>query len=101
MKASVKIMKKAMHAEGFNAGINLNEAGGAGLKSHIHFHLVPRWAGDTNFMPAVFNSKIISQSLRETYKLLHHEFKKLGKCIIADFHIHSKYSRATSKNMNL
>lgn len=81
IKASAKIMKKVMKAQGFNAGINLGKVSGAGLESHIHFHFVPRWAGDTNFMPVVFNSKVISQSLEETYKLLHPEFEKLRKCI--------------------
>ncbi len=78
IKASVKILKKAMKAQGFNAGINIGEAGGAGLKSHIHFHLVPRWAGDTNFMPAVFNSKVISHSLEAAYEMLKPEFDRLS-----------------------
>lgn len=73
---SIKIMKRVLKAEGFNAGINIGKAAGAGLDKHIHFHMVPRWTGDTNFMPVVTGTKVISQSLKELYLLLHKEFKR-------------------------
>lgn len=54
--------------QGFNIGLNLGRAGGAGIEEHIHFHIVPRWSGDTNFMPVLGEVKIISQELMETKK---------------------------------
>ncbi len=64
----VKRLKKALNPAGFNMGINLGKVSGAGIDKHLHVHLVPRWLGDTNFMPIVSNTKIISQSLGELYK---------------------------------
>ncbi|MCM8776802.1 MAG: HIT domain-containing protein [Candidatus Omnitrophica bacterium] len=81
LKASVKIIKKVIRPTGFNIGINLGEIAGAGVAGHLHFHIVPRWKGDTNFMPVISNSKVICQSLKELYDLLYPEFKELKKCI--------------------
>jgi len=67
---AIRILKKALKPDGFNLGINLGKISGAGLASHLHFHIVPRWQGDTNFMPVLGNTKIVSQSLEETYKKL-------------------------------
>ena len=61
-------LKKAIKPAGFNVGINLGKVSGAGIDKHLHVHLVPRWFGDTNFMPVLSNTKIISQSLNELYK---------------------------------
>jgi len=80
IKKSVTILRKTMNAQGFNTGINLGRAAGAGLDTHIHIHLVPRWVGDTNFMPAACDTKVISQSLDETYRVLRREFERLEKC---------------------
>jgi ATP adenylyltransferase len=55
---------------GYNIGINISDTAGAGIPDHIHIHLVPRWKGDTNFMPVTAGTKIISQSLDELYKQL-------------------------------
>ncbi len=63
-------LRKIMKAENFNIGINLGRAAGAGYDEHLHFHLVPRWNGDTNFMPVVCNTKVLSQSLEESYRLI-------------------------------
>ncbi|MDD3296656.1 MAG: HIT domain-containing protein [Candidatus Omnitrophica bacterium] len=63
-------LKKTLKPDGFNIGINIGENAGAGIKDHIHIHIVPRWAGDTNFMPIITDTKIISQSLEELYRLL-------------------------------
>lgn len=71
---SVKLLKAAINPEGFNIGINLGEVSGAGLKTHIHIHIVPRWKGDTNFMPILANTRAISEALDETYvKLMKHQ----------------------------
>jgi len=64
---SVKIIRKAFRAEGFNIGINLGRTAGAGIDDHLHVHLVPRWNGDTNFMPVIGETKVISQGIFETY----------------------------------
>jgi len=82
LKASVRILKKVIAPHGFNIGINLGEVAGAGVAGHLHFHIVPRWKGDTNFMPVISSSKVISQSLKELYDLLYPEFEELlKKCI--------------------
>ncbi len=80
LKSSVKIIKKVMRPTGFNIGINLGEIAGAGVAGHLHFHIVPRWKGDTNFMPVISGSKVICQSLEELYNLLYPEFKELRRC---------------------
>ncbi len=63
-------MKKIMKAEGFNIGINIGRVAGAGIKEHIHLHIVPRWNGDNNFMPVLANHRIISESLVSVYEKL-------------------------------
>lgn len=67
---AIGILKKALKPDGFNLGINLGKVSGAGLVNHLHIHIVPRWLGDTNFMPVLGETKIISQYLKETYKKL-------------------------------
>lgn len=71
---SMKILKKIMGAEGFNFGANFGKAGGAGIAEHIHFHIVPRWIGDTNFMPVIGNSKVMVEGLKETWDSIIPEF---------------------------
>lgn len=63
-------LQKAFNPEGFNIGINVGRVGGAGIVDHIHVHIVPRWNGDTNFMPVIGGTKIVSQGLEDTYKAL-------------------------------
>ena len=74
---TMMIQKNVMNAEGFNYGANIGYSGGAGIADHIHFHIVPRWAGDTNFMPVVGHTKVQVQGLRETYDDLKPHFDKL------------------------
>ncbi len=78
LKASVRIIKRVMKAQAFNVGVNLGGVAGAGLEDHIHFHIVPRWSKDTNFMPVVAQAKVVSQSLEKTYRLLKPEFDKIS-----------------------
>ncbi len=63
-------IRRAMKAEGVNLGLNLGRAAGAGVEDHLHLHVVPRWVGDTNFMPVCSDAKVISQSLAACYEAL-------------------------------
>ncbi len=68
---AIQGMKKALSPEGFNLGMNLGRAAGAGVAGHLHLHLVPRWAGDANFMPVVGKTQIFSVGLQKIYDLLY------------------------------
>ncbi len=61
------ILSKKMNPDGFNLGINFGKVAGAGVEDHIHFHIVPRWNGDSNFMPVIADTKVIPQSLDDLY----------------------------------
>lgn len=69
-KRSLQALRKASGAQGFNVGMNLGQVAGAGIAAHLHQHVVPRWGGDTNFMPVVGHTKVLPQLLRETRDLL-------------------------------
>ena len=77
IKESATILKKEMNPGGFNIGMNLGKEAGAGIEEHIHFHIVPRWNGDTNFMPVLGEVKIISQDLLSTKKKLLEAYAKI------------------------
>jgi ATP adenylyltransferase len=77
IKLSKKALTIAMKPQGFNIGANLGKAAGAGIDQHIHFHILPRWIGDTNFMPAIGEVKVISQDLLETKKELVKVFNEI------------------------
>lgn len=67
---SIRVLKEAMNPDGFNVGINQGTAAGAGIADHIHMHIVPRWNGDTNFMPVFADVKVIPEALETTYDKL-------------------------------
>lgn len=65
-----KLLYQVLKPQGYNIGINISAVAGAGIPGHLHIHIVPRWKGDTNFMPVLNDTKIISQSIDELYKQL-------------------------------
>jgi len=71
---TIKIFKQVFMPDAFNLGYNFGQVAGAGLKDHVHFHVVPRWNGDTNFMPVVNDVRVISEGLHDTYKKLIDKF---------------------------
>ncbi len=72
---SKKILTKIMKPQGFNIGMNLGRIAGAGIVDHLHFHVVPRWSGDTNFMPILGHTNVVSEGLMETWEKLNRAFK--------------------------
>lgn len=75
--ASQRILQRVIFPQGFNVGLNLGQAAGAGVEDHLHIHLVPRWGGDTNFMPVMADIRVVPQYLEETFDLLVDEFSAL------------------------
>jgi ATP adenylyltransferase len=74
---SIAILEQELKAEGINAGLNLGKAAGAGIPSHLHMHVIPRWPGDTNFMPIIAQTKPISLDLNLVYQDLKPLFEKI------------------------
>jgi len=70
LQLSLRVLDRAYRPEGFNAGLNLGRSAGAGVADHFHLHVVPRWAGDSNFMPVVGGAKVMIESLDGTYARL-------------------------------
>src|SRR5438045_7918847 len=73
-----RLLRATMKAQGFNIGLNLGECAGAGLPDHLHLHIVPRWSGDTNFMPIIASTRTLSEGLRGLYEKLIDAKAKIG-----------------------
>jgi ATP adenylyltransferase len=78
IRASIRWITEAYKPEGFNLGANLGSAAGAGIESHIHWHVVPRWKGDTNFMATVGDVRVLPQSLEDSFDRLRQAAEKIG-----------------------
>ena len=74
---SADILKTVLKTDGINVGLNQGKAAGAGMPSHLHFHVLPRWVGDTNFLPTLSDTKILSVDLKTLYNKLKPEFDKI------------------------
>ena len=75
VREGVGILQKALGAKGVNVGMNLGAPAGAGIAAHCHYHLVPRWAGDTNFITTIAHTRVCGRDLNELYERLKAEFK--------------------------
>ena len=73
---AVQALRDAMNPQGFNVGMNLGRVAGAGVPGHLHWHVVPRWNGDTNFMPVTGHTRVLPESLDDTYKKLKPRFER-------------------------
>jgi len=71
---SLKVLKQVFNPDGFNIGVNMGRVAGAGIDKHIHSHIVPRWLGDSNFMPVTADTKVVNEALAETYQKLNGRF---------------------------
>lgn len=71
---SIKVLRQVFNPTGFNLGINIGKVAGAGIEDHVHTHIVPRWQGDTNFMPVISDVRVVPEALAETYQKLRGKF---------------------------
>jgi len=76
---SICALKKAMSPDGFNIGLNLGKTAGAGVLDHLHWHIVPRWEGDTNFMPVIAETKVMPEHLLSTFQKLRKAFEDVSQ----------------------
>ncbi len=78
-RLAISLLRVSSNPDGFNFGANLGRVSGAGIAEHVHFHIVPRWSGDVNFMPVLADAKVISEGLDQTYKKLKEAFGSIKK----------------------
>jgi ATP adenylyltransferase len=74
----VRAIDAAYHPDGANLGANLGRAAGAGIPGHLHLHVLPRWAGDTNFMTSIAETRVLPEALEDSFRKLHKAFQELG-----------------------
>jgi ATP adenylyltransferase len=79
MTHAVEVLRFIYHPQGFNLGANIGEFAGAGIAEHVHLHVVPRWAGDTNFMTTLGDTRVIPENLEETYRRVREGWEQWGK----------------------
>ena len=77
LQLSMSALQAAYKPDGYNLGMNLGRSAGAGIADHLHYHLVPRWVGDTNFMPVLFETKVMVEHLQQTYDKLQPLYQRL------------------------
>ena len=77
LRRCIEIVRKVLNPGGVNVGMNLGKCAGAGIEPHLHWHVVPRWEGDTNFMPVVGETRVIPQHLHDSYDRLQPHFQNL------------------------
>ena len=70
IKKGLELLREVLKPTGFNIGLNVGKVAGAGIAEHLHTHIVPRWQGDTNFMPVLADTKVVSEAVSGTYKKL-------------------------------
>ena len=74
LKRTLTVLRQVMNPDGFNVGVNIGREAGAGIPDHVHFHVVPRWNGDTNFMPVIADVKVVNEALAQTADKLRQAF---------------------------